>query len=116
MGTTPDSRFRTGLVPYLLDLLDFIDERIREAQSDPASRKAALSEVSAALSIVNDRLRREDQKVLLTQLLLIGVFDKDLTQLATLSEDEFIINIDDLCQRHAVIRRILNSPDSSSAR
>ena len=79
--------FRTDLTEYLMDLLDFVEEKIKEAQNDHASRAGALSEAMGAFPIIKDRLYREDKKTL-TQLLLIGFFDEDLMQLATLPNGE----------------------------
>lgn len=112
MEKSSPSSFRTDLTEYLLDLLDFVEEKIKEAKNDPASRAAALSEAMGALPIMKDRLYYEDQ-VVLTQLLLTGFFDEDLTQLAILSEDELLKMADDLGQRHAVIRGIFNSRSPS---
>lgn len=98
---------RTDLAEYLLDLLDFVEEKIKEAKNDPAPRAGALSELMGALPIMKDRLYHEDQMVL-PQLLLTGFFDEDLTQLAVRSEDELLKRVDDLGQRHEVIRGIFN--------
>lgn len=108
MKESSPSSFHTDLTEYLLDLLDFIEEKIEEAKNDPASRSSALSEAMGALPIMKDRLYREDQ-VALAQLLLTGFFDEDLTLLAVLPEGEFVKRIDDLGQRHAAIRSIFDS-------
>jgi hypothetical protein len=108
MEKSSPSSFRTDLAEYLLDLLDFVEEKIEEAKNDPASRAGALSEAMGALPIMKDRLYHEDQEVL-TQLLLTGFFDEDLTRLAVVPEDELVKRIDDLGQRHAVIRGIFDS-------
>jgi hypothetical protein len=106
MDESSHSSFRTDLTEYLMDLLDFVEEKINEAKNDPGSRDGALSEAMGALPIMKDRLYHEDQ-VALTQLALIGFFDEDLTQLADLSENEFVEKIENLCVRHSVIRGIL---------
>ena len=98
--------FRTDLTEYLMDLLDFVEEKIKEAQNDHASRAGALSEAMGAFPIIKDRLYREDKKTL-TQLLLIGFFDEDLMQLATLPNGEIIKKTDDVCEHLSVIRSIL---------
>jgi hypothetical protein len=108
MEKSSPSSFRTDLTEYLLDLLDFVEEKIKEAKNDPASRVGALSEAMGALPIMKDRLYHEDQ-VVLTQLLLIGFLDEDLTQLANLRENELVEKINNLCQRHAVIRSLLHN-------
>jgi hypothetical protein len=113
MEKSSPSSFRTDLAEYLLDLLDFVEEKIKEAKNDPASRAGALSEAMGALPIMKDRLHHEDQ-VALMQLLLIGFFDEDLTQLAVLPEHELLRRVGDLDQRHAVIRDIFNSRSPSA--
>lgn len=114
MSTSPDAKFHTDLVGYLLDLLDFVEEKFKDVQNNRALRNSALSEAMGAFPIVKDRLKREDQ-VMLTQFLLIGFFDEDLTQLMALPEDELARKVDDLHQRHMVVRNILGHRVASTA-
>lgn len=51
---------RTDFTAFVLDLLDFIEERIREAIDDEASRFAALSDAAGALPVLRDRLRENE--------------------------------------------------------
>jgi len=76
------------MVPYLLDLIDFIEEKIIEAADKPASRSAALVEAAGALPIIKDRLHREDQTAL-GQLMLIGFIEVDLGAMGGLPDSEF---------------------------
>ena len=108
MDGSTHSSFRTDLTEYLMDLLDFVEERIKQAKNDPASRAGALSEASGALPIMKDRLHREDQ-VVLTQLLLIGFFDEDLSRLADLQEAELVDKMESLYERHSLVRNILHN-------
>jgi hypothetical protein len=55
--TTPR---RTELAPFLLDLLDFMEEKIQEALADEASQAGAISEAAGALPLLRDRLREDD--------------------------------------------------------
>jgi hypothetical protein len=103
-----NARFRTDLTEYLMDLLDFIEEKIEEAQKDQASREGALSEAMGAFPIMNDRLYHEDPTIW-TQLLLTGFFEKDLTQLAAVPHAEFAKQIDELRPRFAAVRTVLAS-------
>jgi hypothetical protein len=65
------SRRRTDLVDALLDLLDFIEEKIQEAIDNPAIRLAAITEAGCAIPLLRDRLR-EDDETLATFLLVMG--------------------------------------------
>lgn len=80
--------YRTEMKPFVLDLLDFIDEKIAEAEKDPASRAGALVEAAGALPIIKDRLYREDQTAL-AQFMLVGFFDLDFERLGQAQEPEF---------------------------
>jgi hypothetical protein len=51
---------RTERVPFLLDLLDFMEEKIREAMADETSRVAAVSEAAGAVPLLRDRSREDD--------------------------------------------------------
>jgi hypothetical protein len=51
---------RTALAPFLLDLLDFMEEKIREAMADEASQVGAISEAAGALPLLRYRLREDD--------------------------------------------------------
>jgi hypothetical protein len=51
---------RTELVPFLLDLLDFMEEKIREALADEASQAGAVSEAAGAIPLLRDRSREDD--------------------------------------------------------
>ena|ERR687898_359282 len=76
MNPSPNSEYQTELTDYILDLQAFVEEKIAEAENDPASRCAALSEAAGALPIMKDRLLRGDQG-LLSQFMLVGLFDED---------------------------------------
>jgi hypothetical protein len=52
--------FRTDLTDFLLDCLDLAECKLREAQNDPASQKAALTEAGGAFPLMAMRLREED--------------------------------------------------------
>jgi hypothetical protein len=52
---------RTERAPFLLDLLDFIEEKIREAVTDEASQAAAVSEAAGAVPLLRDRSREDDE-------------------------------------------------------
>lgn len=106
MNASADSAYRTDLAAYVLDLLDFIEEKIAEAESDPASRLAALAEAAGAIPIIKDRLRREDQTVL-TQLMLIGFIEVDLGAMAELPDEEFARKAEDFRRVTAAARDVV---------
>jgi hypothetical protein len=51
---------RTELAPFILDLLDFMDEKISEATADEASRPGAVSEAAGVLPLLRDRLSENE--------------------------------------------------------
>ena len=50
----------TEFTPFVLDLLDFMEEKLREATVDEASRAGAVSEAAGVLSLLRDRLRENE--------------------------------------------------------
>jgi hypothetical protein len=67
---------RTELAPFLLDLLDFMEEKIREAVTDEASQAGAVSEAAGAVPLLRDRLREDETK----QAQFMLVFDAQLSE------------------------------------
>jgi len=51
---------RSELAPFILDLLDFMEEKIQEALADEASRAGAIGEAAGAAPLLRDRLREDD--------------------------------------------------------
>jgi hypothetical protein len=49
---------RTDFATFILDLMDFIEEKIREAVETEASRIAAIGEAAEAIPLLSDRSRR----------------------------------------------------------
>jgi hypothetical protein len=54
------SRRRTEFAAFVLDLLDFIEEKMREALDDETSRAAAVGEAAGAVPVLRDRLRENN--------------------------------------------------------
>jgi len=54
------SNRRTEFSPFVLDLLDFVEEKIREAVDDEASREGALGEAAGVVPLLRDRLRENE--------------------------------------------------------
>ena len=50
----------TELAPFLLDLLDFMEEKIREAMADEASQASAVNEAAGTVPLLRDRLHEDD--------------------------------------------------------
>jgi hypothetical protein len=69
---------RTEPAPFLLDLLDFMEEKIREAVADEASQAAAVSEAAGAVPLLRDRSREDDE----TKAGFMLVFDEAIYGLA----------------------------------
>jgi hypothetical protein len=51
---------RTDFTDFVLDLLDFMEEKIREAIDDESSRPAAIGEAAGAVPVLRDRLREDE--------------------------------------------------------
>jgi hypothetical protein len=63
---------RTDFADFVLDLLDFMEEKIREALDDEGSRPAAIGEAAGAVPLLRDRLR-EDEVAQAQFMLVFGV-------------------------------------------
>jgi hypothetical protein len=46
----------TEFTPFILDLVDFMEEKIREAVADEASRAGAVAEAAGVVPLLRDRL------------------------------------------------------------
>jgi len=67
---------RTEFTPFVLDLLDFMEEKIREAVADEASRAGAIAEAAGAVPLLRDRLQEDDEKQAQFMLVFDGQFDE----------------------------------------
>jgi hypothetical protein len=85
---------RTELAPLLLDLLDFMGEKIQEAMADEVSQAGAVSEAAGAVPLLRDRLREDETR----QAQFMLAFDKQMydadaakwwTDLARMERAEF---------------------------
>jgi hypothetical protein len=65
---------RTEFTDFVLDLLDFMEEKLREALRDETSRVGAVNEAAGAVPLLRDRLR--ENEVVQAQFML--VFDNEL--------------------------------------
>jgi hypothetical protein len=54
------SQRHTEFAPFILDLLDFTEEKLREAIADEACQAGAVSEAAGALTLLRDRLRENE--------------------------------------------------------
>ena len=52
----------TELAPFVLDLIDFMEEKIQGSMADEASRAGAVSEAAGALPLLRDRLREDETR------------------------------------------------------
>lgn len=66
----PSTRY-AEFAPFVLDLLDFMEEKRREAVADDASQAGAVSEAAGILPLLRDRLRENED----VQATFILVFD-----------------------------------------
>lgn len=65
------SRRRTEFAAFVLDLLDFMEEKIGEAMNDESSRTAAIAEAAGAIPVLRNRLR-ENEVVQANFILVLG--------------------------------------------
>lgn len=84
---------RTSVADFVLDLLDFVEEKIREAIADPASRFAAITEAADAIPVIRHRLRHDSQRLQFA-LVLGSKFEADhwrdwWDKFAKMERDEF---------------------------
>jgi hypothetical protein len=89
----PSNR-RTDFTAFILDLLDFLEEKIREALEDESSRLAAIGEAAGAVPLLRDRLT--ENEVAQAQFMLVfdaQMFDADAAKwwsdLAQIDRAEF---------------------------
>lgn len=54
------SRRRIEFAAFVLDLMDFIEEKIQESLDDETSRGAAIGEAAGAMPVLRDRVREND--------------------------------------------------------
>lgn len=64
--------YRTDFVCYAKDLLDFVEERLTEAQEDRTWRDVGLSEAIHAPSVLKARILDEEREEVFTRLVLIS--------------------------------------------
>ncbi|MCK1463455.1 hypothetical protein IVB34_35140 [Bradyrhizobium sp. 2] len=60
---------RTEFEAFVLDLADFIEEKVREALDDEECRTAAIGEAAGAIPVLRDRLR--ENEVVQTNFILV---------------------------------------------
>jgi len=65
------SRRRTEFATFVLDLMDFVEEKIGEAMDNEPSRAAAIGEAAGAVPVLRDRLR-ENEVVQANFILVLG--------------------------------------------
>jgi hypothetical protein len=99
---------RTEFAPFILDLLDFMEEKIREAVADEASRAGAVSEATGVVPLLRDGLC--ENEVAQGQFMLL--FDGQLyephatqwwTEFVRMDRAEFEKQAADLVKPHGVL-------------
>lgn len=111
-------KYRTPLVDTLLDLLDFVDEKLREALDDPLSQLAATIEAGCAMPVILARLR-EDQAIGLNFLLALETkLEKQHWRqwwdcLANSEREEFCRDAKDVLDRIEALRKVLGANQNS---
>jgi hypothetical protein len=65
---------RTEFTPFVLDVLDFMKEKVLEAVADEASRTGAIGEAAGIIPLMRDRLRENEA----AQAQFMLVFDDQL--------------------------------------
>jgi hypothetical protein len=87
----PSNR-RTEFASFVLDLLDFMEEKIREARDDESSRPAAIGEAGGAVPVLRDRLS-EDEDMLTRFMLVFDVFDGTRSQQPHYAQDRIQVEL-----------------------
>jgi hypothetical protein len=110
-------KYSTALVAALLDLLDFVDEKVREALDDPASQLAAATEAGCAMPLMLERLH-EDEVIGATFVLVLGTklerqhWWEWWHDFARREREEFGREAEDVIDRVTVLREFLaTKPD-----
>lgn len=105
---------RTEFEAFVLDLMDFIEERIREALDGEASRAGALAEAAGAVPVLRDRL--QENEVVLANFILVldNIIDKRWAPgwwdgFAKMERGEFERLARDLEGRLSVLRTVVRS-------
>jgi len=106
--------YRTGLIEFALDQLDFIESKLNEACTDPASQKAAATEAGGAIPQLKERLRAEDPTKYAQCAFLGDVFDNDRwSNLATMEREQFLAEAASTNRAIAAARTVLAEPTSA---
>jgi hypothetical protein len=109
--TEMTSARRTEFMFSILDLIDFIDEKICEAIADESLRAAAVSEAAGALPLLRVRLREDEvvqaQFILVFSEYLYGPFVAQWwTEFARMDREAFEKEAEALVGRLAVLRQV----------
>jgi hypothetical protein len=110
MATAPV--YRTVLEPMILDLLDFIEEKLSEALEDPSSPFAAVIEAGCAMPIIRERLREDEVIAAHFALALDAQLDRDHSRkwwdhFARMPHADFARKTSDIMDRVRGLRDIL---------
>jgi hypothetical protein len=105
------SNRRTEFAPFVLDLLDFMEEKISEAVADEASRAGAISEAAGVIPLLRDRLSENETAQAQAIFLLDNqMYDADAAKwwadLACMDPAEFAKQADELARLLAVLRHV----------
>jgi len=113
---------RTDFTDFVLDLLDFMEEKILEAIDDESSRAGAIVEAAGAVPLLRDRLREDE--VAQAQFMLVfdaQMFDADVaewwSEFAQMDRAEFEKQAADLVSRQgplAMLRVVASSRAGAS--
>jgi hypothetical protein len=90
---------------FALRLLQFAEDSVNEALDDPTYLMLLLSEADDAFRILKSVLRREDPTKH-TQLIILGVFDPTLEEVASRHPLDIAIKLRDALREKMVARRV----------
>jgi hypothetical protein len=87
--------YRTDMRHYVMDLLDFAEEKFIEAVETPQCRAGALAEAAGAFPIIKARLDQEDHAAS-GAFALLGLFEREIDSLGHLQEADFAAAADQI--------------------
>jgi hypothetical protein len=109
---------RTEFAAFVLDLVDFIEEKVTEAIESEISRRGAIGEAAGAAPVLRDRLRKNEPVQANFILVLGNMIEQRWASewwdgLANMERGEFERTASDLVGRLAILRTLVTEAVAS---